>query len=451
MRGLFAYNLDVKEIELKADLVDTYRSSPSKKNWNFCLKKDIQWSDGEPLQIQHVIDSWQRLLNPEIGSPHAHQLFNIVGAKAFYQNKLAFSQVGIRKINDRCFSIDLIHSDANFPHRLTAPYLYPIRKDLINIHKEKWTLPKNWVGLGAYKLNQGDLSTHLLLRKNKKAKKIKSGPEEVKLFWLDSAKTALNLFQSGQLDLIKSPQAPLLTPALRQESQVSSPSMGLTFIGFNETKTIDREVKTQLQALVATASFTEKIFKDRPRTRTLIPWEKFDLNPKSQKNHQTAEIKKLNPTRKLVLSTPSADLDILQRIAYLSKKKLNLNIEIKIENSSQYFFNLLNNNNFDLYRLSYTPAILLPSIYLEMFASNAHNNFSGYKNKKYSKKLAKLKRSPQAFSQRKLLQTLENKLLYEDIVILPLYRNREAFLLDKKKWQWEPHPSGRIRFERFTH
>ena len=112
--------------------------------------------------------------------------------------------------------------------------------------------------------------------------------------------------------------------------------------------------------------------------------------------------------------------------------------------------NLLNNNNFDLYRLSYTPSVLLPSIYLEMFASNAHNNFSRYKNKKFSKTLTKLQRSPETLNRRNLLKTLEHQLLTKDIVILPLYRNKEAFLLNKKKWHWNPHPSGRIRFERFT-
>ncbi len=64
--GLFKYNDQQK---LLPDLASDYTVSDDGKIYNINLRKDVKWSDGEPLNADDVIYTFSTIQDPEVGSP----------------------------------------------------------------------------------------------------------------------------------------------------------------------------------------------------------------------------------------------------------------------------------------------------------------------------------------------------------------------------------------------
>lgn len=59
---------------------------------------DAQWSDGTPHTSADYIQSYRRMLTPELGAEYAYLIFNFVaGAREYYRGELTdFDQVGFK-------------------------------------------------------------------------------------------------------------------------------------------------------------------------------------------------------------------------------------------------------------------------------------------------------------------------------------------------------------------
>ena len=66
--GLYSYNADG---ELVPELADSYEMSEDGLTYTFTLKEGLKWSDGEELNAEDVVYSWNRLANPDTGADYA--------------------------------------------------------------------------------------------------------------------------------------------------------------------------------------------------------------------------------------------------------------------------------------------------------------------------------------------------------------------------------------------
>ncbi len=64
--GLFKYNDKQK---LMPDLASTYTVSPDGKIYDINLRQDAKWSDGEPLNSDDIVYTFETIQDPEVGSP----------------------------------------------------------------------------------------------------------------------------------------------------------------------------------------------------------------------------------------------------------------------------------------------------------------------------------------------------------------------------------------------
>ncbi|KAB3530752.1 ABC transporter substrate-binding protein [Alkaliphilus serpentinus] len=90
------------------------------KTWIFNLRKGVKFHNGKTVTIQHVIDSFERLLSPKTNSPNAWFLNPIDGAKE-YNLGTADSIKGIRKLNDYALAITLQSPYSGFILNLAQP------------------------------------------------------------------------------------------------------------------------------------------------------------------------------------------------------------------------------------------------------------------------------------------------------------------------------------------
>ena len=64
--GLFSYN---KDEQIVPELADSFTIGDDKKTYLVTLKKNLFWSDGEPLTADDVVFTFESIQNAEVGSP----------------------------------------------------------------------------------------------------------------------------------------------------------------------------------------------------------------------------------------------------------------------------------------------------------------------------------------------------------------------------------------------
>ena len=71
------------------------------------LRDDIYWSDGEPVTSDDFIYSWMRELDPNTAAKYVNNLYCIENAQAYNSGECDASEVGIKKVDDKVFTVTL--------------------------------------------------------------------------------------------------------------------------------------------------------------------------------------------------------------------------------------------------------------------------------------------------------------------------------------------------------
>src|ERR1035437_8541714 len=101
MDTLVDYNLADPDLAPVPSLATAWVPSQGAKVWTFTLRKGVKWTDGVDFTAGHVIDGWERLLNPATASEYAYFLFPVKNAKAYNAGKIKdFKEVGVKR-NDQ--------------------------------------------------------------------------------------------------------------------------------------------------------------------------------------------------------------------------------------------------------------------------------------------------------------------------------------------------------------
>src|SRR4051794_16367194 len=87
---------------------ERWEVSPDKKHYTFYLRKESKWSNGDPVTAHDFVKSWERVLNPSMGSDYAPQLYPLVNARDYNEGKLKdFTKVGVRAVDERTLETTL--------------------------------------------------------------------------------------------------------------------------------------------------------------------------------------------------------------------------------------------------------------------------------------------------------------------------------------------------------
>src|SRR5271163_4511804 len=72
--------------EVEPGLAESWTNSPDGKTWTFKLRKNLRWSDGEPLTADDVVFTWDVIYNPDIDNV-TRDLF-VIDGKQFTVTKV---------------------------------------------------------------------------------------------------------------------------------------------------------------------------------------------------------------------------------------------------------------------------------------------------------------------------------------------------------------------------
>ncbi|WP_265668932.1 peptide ABC transporter substrate-binding protein [Lactobacillus amylovorus] len=196
------YRLD-KNNKPKLSLAKSVKTSKGGRVYDFVLRKNAKWSNGDPLTAKDFVYSYQRTVNPATKSQMAFYLYQIKNAQAIDSGKKQQSTLGVTAPSKYHLRIELTRPLSYFKNLLAWPLFFPQNQKVVQKYGKLYgTQAKYTVSSGPFILTKwtGNNKTWTLV-KNKnywdaKDVKLSKVNEQVS----ESTTTSYNLFQAGKAD-----------------------------------------------------------------------------------------------------------------------------------------------------------------------------------------------------------------------------------------------------------
>lgn len=124
MEGLLRYD---EQNKLVPGVAESWDIGPTEAT--FRLREDARWSDGEPVTAHDFVFAWQTALDPANASRYAFILFPIENAEAINKGELPLSELGARAVDDRTLQVTLERPTGYFDKLVAYSTYYPMRED----------------------------------------------------------------------------------------------------------------------------------------------------------------------------------------------------------------------------------------------------------------------------------------------------------------------------------
>ena len=203
--------------------------------YTFKLRDDIFWSDGEMVEAENFVYSWQRLVDPTMASPYAYVLNVVENAKDIVSGEKFPNELGIKALDKKTLEITLAYPCPYFLEICASFATVPLRQDIVEAHPDNWALdPSTCVSNGPYRLTENLPGSHMLCQKQNDYYDVGMiGPEKLHFDISGDGKSAFSKFNTGEFG-ITAIFPPGDLPRLVEIGQVKPiPALSLDFIVIN--------------------------------------------------------------------------------------------------------------------------------------------------------------------------------------------------------------------------
>jgi oligopeptide transport system substrate-binding protein len=242
------------------------------------MRDDAEWSDGEPIVAQNLVDAVNYALQPDTGAYFANFLTAIVGAQEILDGKKGGPELGVKAVDEHTIEIKLKEPVPWFRQLLTIQIFYPLREDQLDKLGKDYGKSTETAVSGPFKLVEYKPGNRIVYEKNDKYFKADDVKLEKLTFrMIGEATTAAQEFERGDLDtgiantMFDSAD---VDKWKSEDTFVTSPTVGSQYMYMNTTnkELSDPKVRQALALAINRQDITENITKkgDIP-TNTIVP------------------------------------------------------------------------------------------------------------------------------------------------------------------------------------
>lgn len=443
VEGLFKLDAEGKLIK---GLVESYQTSKDGLNYRFKLRKDALWSDGKPVVVNDFVVGIKRALDPKVASPNSGFYFAIKNAREIFYGKKQLSELGVRQEGEELV-IQLEKPDSSFLLSLALPTAGPMRQDVLDSNKGEWkvTAPST----GDYIISNYKSSVQIDLIPNPEKKKSQSQPITYKV--LPEEITAMNLFDSGRLDVITTITATEIE-RLRKKGLVQvAPSTTVFYLSFNVQKppfnnlewrraiagAVDREGLAKVLNGVYTpiSSYLPPSIEGSLTSNSSATSTAETLKAMTKVN---SEIKK--PKIRFAFGASAFTKTVSEKIQDDFKKKLGVVISMEPMELKTLLARLKSDPP-EMYLLGMSAMYDDPMNQLNAFSNLSEETFSRYSSQEYEKLCEQVRATPKGKERTSYAQQANRLLVEKDIALVPLLLRNQVFGINKdlKGFQVSPY------------
>lgn len=420
--------------------------------WIFTLRDDAKWSDGSPVTAEDFVYSWQRLSDPNTGSPYSSYLQNayILNADAILAGKMPATALGVKALDPQHLQVTLSHPVPYFVDMLSHTSMKPVNKSAIQRHGDKWTQPQNFIGNGAYVLDNWVVNERIVVKRNPFYwDNQNSRIEQATFLAISSEVSDINRYRSGEIDISNSAIPPVLYKKMQQERPNElyvRPYLCTFYYEINNQKAPfnDPRVREAIKLGLDRETITNKIIVQGQKvaygfTPTFINNGNFTLpnwaNLSAEQRYQRAKdllsqagYNKENPL-KFALLYNTSDQNKQQAIVAASMWQKNIGAQVTLQNQEwKTSLQSRHEGNYDVARATWCADYNEPTAFLNMMLSQNSNNTSFYNNPDFDALLEKALIAPDPSSRHAIYQQAE-ALLDKDSAIVPVYYRVSARMI----------------------
>ncbi|GAB5559082.1 MAG: peptide ABC transporter substrate-binding protein [Synoicihabitans sp.] len=460
---------DPRTREILPALAERWEISEDRQAYTFYLRSEARWSNGSPLTARDFVRSYERALNPNLGSDYAYLFEIIKGGRAYLrEGETDFNTVGVHAVSDHVLKIELEHPVPYFLTLMTYPCWRPLPIDVIEEHGglhrrgSRWTRAGNLVSSGPFVLSRWEPNRVLAVERNP----LYWDAETVSLnaihfYPIESADTEERMFRSGQLHITEN--VPLTKVQTYREMPDSplriDPQLGTYFYRFNTTRPPfdDPRVRRALSLAIDREAIVAKVTgRGESIAGSFTPPGAGGFEPAELIHFSPDEARELLaeagypggegfPTNELLYNTSDAHRTVAEAIQQMWRTELG--IEFQLYNQEwKVYLDSLDSLDFSAARSGWVAVYDDANQFLEIFTSGNPNNRTGFSDPKYDELQAASMFERDPARRLELLRELD-ALLVRDAVIAPIYHYTKAYLIDPRVQNWFPGPLDKRRYK----
>lgn len=211
------YRLDKDNKPIPAGAAEAAQVSDDGLTYKVKLREDAKWSNGDPVTAADYVFGWQRTVKPETASEYAYLYEPVVNAAEITEGKKKPEELGIKATGDYELEIKLSKPTPYFDYLLAFPSFFPQNQKVVEENgKEYATKSDKSVYNGPFTLENFDgpgTDTEWDYKKNENYwDKDTVKLTDINVSVVKESSTGLNLFKDGQADDV------ILTGELAQQN-----------------------------------------------------------------------------------------------------------------------------------------------------------------------------------------------------------------------------------------
>ncbi len=446
--GLTRIGLDGKVEKGLAESIDI---SDDYTRYTFTLKEAV-WSNGDPITADDLIYAWKRVLNPKNHSANAFHLYPIKNAKAVWQGIKGEEELGIHKLDDKTFSVELEEMVPYFLELVAYPAYFPIHAGLDRENPDWAKEHKALVTSGPFMLKEWRSQNVIRVQKSPSYwEKEKVQLDEISMYMV-AEHTELSLFENGDIDWAGSPLSTLPLDALKRLSAKKvvhrRPIMATYFLRLNTRDPLlsSPKMRRAISWSLNRKELTENVLINSQVPATGFIPDFFQIREESYFKDEDvqAAVKMLSEDleerglRRLALAKIELAFPVNernQRIAQTIQARLKQTLGIEIALGpleSKIYFDKLYKGDFQMIMGSWFADYNDPLAFLEIFKTKEGGaNYTQWESEEYRAFLEKAKHTVD--SKERLQQlALSEKILIDESPIIPLFHYNLSFIKNEK-------------------
>lgn len=454
-------------------LAESYELSDDGLTYTFHIRKDANWSNGDPVTAADFVFAWQRAVDPAVASEYSYMLSDIgqiKNAEEIIAGTKDKSELGVTAVDDKTLKVELNVPVSYFLSLMYFPTYYPVNQKFFESCGDTFaTSPQTVLSNGAFILDSYEpAATAFHFVKNENyydASKVQLSGLNYQV--IQDSQQALMSYQTGALDttLVNGEQV----DQVKDDPEFITIGAGyLWYVAPNIDAVpalANLNIRYALTMAINREAITSDVLKDGSApTYTAVPMD-FAAGPDGSDysedqtkyadvcSYDTAKaveywqagLKELGITELTLDMKVDAD-DAPQKVAQVLKEQWEttlpgLTVTLTVEPKKQRVQDL-QDGNFELGLTRWGPDYADPMTYLGMWITGNNNNYGLWSNAEYDAIIADCTTGSvctDAVARWARLYEAE-KIAMDEAVIFPLYTQCNAEMLSSKVTGIEFHP-----------